>query len=262
MKSTPISSARVFLVGAGPGDPGLITLRGRDLIKQADVVVHDELASRALLAWAPPRADLVYVGKKAGQHHVPQAEIGRILVAHARAGHLVVRLKGGDPLVFGRGGEEAAALRDAGIPFEIVPGVTAAVGAAAITEIPLTHRGVSSAVLFVTGHECAEKTGTAVDWSAVAQLRCTVVVYMGLHAAASIVARLRSAGAADDLPVAIVSRATLPDQQVVTTALGSFAAKVAGREIPSPALIIIGEVVRQSPAAVASLAALVPVTAD
>lgn len=262
MSSTTIPSPHVALVGAGPGDPRLITLQGKELLEQAEVVIHDELANRALLDWAPAGAQIVYVGKRAGHHHVPQPEINRLLVAHARTGRRVVRLKGGDPLVFGRGGEEAAALRAAGIPFEIVPGVTAAVGVAASTEIPLTHRGVASAVLFVTGHECAEKAGTAVDWEAVARLRCTLVVYMGLKAARAIVERLRAAGADADLPVALVGRATLPDQQLLVATLGSFEAALLGREVPAPALLVIGEVVRQSPRAVAALAALAPVTAE
>ncbi len=262
MTSTTFSSARVFLVGAGPGDPRLITLRGRELLEQAEVVIHDELANRALLDWAPAGAELVYVGKRAGHHHADQAEINRLLVAHARTGRRIVRLKGGDPLVFGRGGEEAAALREAGIDFEIVPGVTAAVGVAATTAIPLTHRGVASAVLFVTGHECAEKSGTAVDWEAIARVRCTIVVYMGLKAARAIVARLLAAGADTDLPVALVSRATLPDQQVLVATLGGFEQQLLAREIPAPALLVIGEVVRQSPQAAITLAALAPSTVD
>jgi len=262
MPSTPFSSPRVSLVGAGPGDPKLITLRGRELIEQAEVIVHDELANRALLEWAPPGTEFIYVGKRAGHHHAAQLEIARILIAHARAGRRVVRLKGGDPLVFGRGGEEAEALRAAGIAFEIVPGVTAAVGAAAATEIPLTHRGVSSAVLFLTGHECAEKNGNSVDWAAVARLNCTMVVYMGLKAARTIVERLRAAGADAGLPVALVSRATLPDQQLLVATLDSFESELLTREVPSPALLIIGQVVRQSPTAVAALAALAPVTAE
>ena len=262
MTSTPFSSPRVFLVGAGPGDPRLITLRGKELIEQADVIIHDELANRALLAWARPLAEFVYVGKRAGHHHAQQAEINRILVAHARTGRQVVRLKGGDPLVFGRGGEEAAALREAGIAFEIVPGVTAAVGVAASTEIPLTHRGVASAVLFITGHECADKAGAGVDWDAVARVRCTMVVYMGLKAARAIVEHLRAAGADADLPVALVSRATLPDQQMLVATLGTFEIELLAREVPSPALLVIGEVVRQSPAAAAALAALAPATAE
>lgn len=248
-------------MGAGPGDPRLITLRGRELIEQADVVLHDELANRALLDWAPASAERIYVGKKAGQHHVPQDEIARILVAQARTGKRVVRLKGGDPFIFGRGGEEAEALREAGIPFEIVPGVTAAVGAGAATEIPLTHRGVSPAVLFVTGHECAEKKGAGVDWDAAAKLRSTIVVYMGLKAARSIVARLLEAGAATDLPIALISRATLPDQQLIVATLGTFETELAGREVPSPALLIIGDVVKQSPQAAAALASVAVLTA-
>ena len=262
MQSRPFSAPRVFLVGAGPGDPRLITLRGKELIEQADVIIHDELANRALLAWARPTAEIVYVGKRSGHHYAQQAEINRILVAHARTGRRVVRLKGGDPLVFGRGGEEAAALREAGIAFEIVPGVTAAVGVAASTEIPLTHRGVASAVLFITGHECADKTGAGVDWDAVARVRCTMVVYMGLKAARAIVERLRVAGAEADLPVALVSRATLPDQQMLVATLGTFETELLARDIPSPALLVIGEVVRQSPAAAAALAALAPATTE
>jgi uroporphyrin-III C-methyltransferase len=226
------------------------------------VIVHDELANRALLAWATQQAEIVYVGKRAGYHHAQQAEINRLLVAYARTGRMVVRLKGGDPLVFGRGGEEAEALREAGIPFEIVPGVTAAVGVAATTEIPLTHRGVSSAVLFVTGHECAEKNGAGIDWAAVARVNCTMVVYMGLKAARVIVERLRAAGADAELPVALVSRATLPDQQMIVATLGAFENELLAREVPSPALLIIGQVVRQSPTAAAALAALATLPAN
>ncbi|MFT3830497.1 MAG: uroporphyrinogen-III C-methyltransferase [Opitutaceae bacterium] len=262
MTSTTFSAPRVFLVGAGPGDPRLITLRGRELIAQAEVIIHDELANRTLLDWAAPEAEIVYAGKRAGHHHADQAEINRLLVAQARTGRLVVRLKGGDPLVFGRGGEEAAALREAGVAFEIVPGVTAAVGVAATTEIPLTHRGVSSAVLFVTGHECAEKSGTAVDWDAIARVRCTIVVYMGLKAARAIAARLLAAGADAELPVALVSRATLPDQQVLVATLGGFEQQLLAREVPSPALLVIGEVVRQNPQAAVALAALAPATTE
>ena len=153
-------------------------------------------------------------------------------------------------------------MREAGIGFEIVPGVTAAVGVAATTEIPLTHRGVSSAVLFITGHECAEKSGTGIDWDAVARVKCTMVVYMGLKAARTIVGRLRLAGAEADLPVALVSRATLPDQQVLVATLASFEQELLAREVPSPALLVIGEVVRQNPAAAAALAAMAPMAAE
>ena len=189
---------KVYLVGAGPGDPGLLTLKGRDALARADVVLHDHLASDAILGFAPPTAERIYVGKKKANHSMPQEEIARLKIGHARAGHVVVRLKGGDPLIFGRGGEEMEALVDAGIPYEIVPGVTAALGIAAYTGVPLTHRDHTSAVTFVTGHDPAQ-----IDWSRIGHAE-TLVIYMGLTAIGEISARLIAAGRSPATPAMAV----------------------------------------------------------
>lgn len=255
MSSTAISKGFVWLVGAGPGDPGLLTLRGRELLERAETVVYDELANRALLDFAPAAAERIYVGKKAGQHHLTQVEIARLLVAQARAGRRVVRLKGGDPLIFGRGGEEVETLRAAGIAYEIVPGVTAAAGAGATAEIPLTHRDDASAVIFVTGHECVGKRTPGLDWEAIVRTRATICIYMGLRQLPHLAHRLVHAGASPELPIAVVSRATRPDERVVVANLATIEMAAAEAEIPSPAILIIGDVVRRSPRAAAALAA-------
>ncbi len=239
-------AGRVTLVGAGPGAVDLITLRGRRALEEADVVVYDDLASVELLDFCPAAAVRIYVGKRAGRHCAAQEEIGAILVREARQDRHVVRLKGGDPLVFGRGGEEEQVLAEAGIPFEIVPGVTAAVAAGAVAGIPLTHRQHASAVVFVTGHECGEKSReTSVDWRALARTRATLCIYMGVRRLAEIAAELREGGLLGSTPVAVVANATLPDQSVQVGDLDSaeiLAAAVQGQ----PALIIVGEVVRFS----------------
>jgi uroporphyrin-III C-methyltransferase len=260
MSSTVISEGFVWLVGAGPGDPGLLTLRGRELLERADAVVYDELANRALLDFAPPAAERIYVGKKAEQHHRTQQEIARLLVAQARAGRRVVRLKGGDPLIFGRGGEEAEVLQAAGIGYEIVPGVTAAAGAGATTAIPLTHREDASAVIFVTGHECVGKRTAGLDWEAIVRTRATLCIYMGLRQLPHLAHRLVHAGAALELPIAVISRATWPDERMVVGTLGTIEGVAAEAVLPSPAILIVGEVVRRSPRAAAALAAMVPAT--
>jgi uroporphyrin-III C-methyltransferase len=232
-------------VGAGPGAADLLTLRGRDRLAAADVVVYDDLVAPETLALAPPAAERIYVGKRAGRHHLTQAEISRLLVALARTGRRVVRLKGGDPFVFGRGGEEAAELRAAGIPVDVVPGVTAAFGAAAESGVPLTHRAHASAVVFVTGHECAGKTSPGVDWAALVASRATLCIYMGARRAAALAQELRLAGASPDLPVAIIAHATLAAQQVTLTTLAGLAE--APQAAVSPSILIVGEVVRESP---------------
>ena len=234
---------RVTLVGAGPGAIDLITLRGQHSLMEADVVVYDDLANTELLDFCPPEATRIYIGKRAGKNCTSQEEIGEILVREAGQGRHIVRLKGGDPLIFGRGGEEARVLAEAGIPFELVPGVTAAAAAGAMAGIPLTQRGYASAVVFVTGHECHGKTPAAsVDWRALARTGATLCIYMGGRRLEVIAAELRAGGLAGSTPVAVVTRATLPDQTVRIADLD--AAATLTPEPGLPALIIVGEVVR------------------
>lgn len=234
MQDTEVGT--VYLVGAGPGDPGLITLRGAELLKRAGVVVHDALTNPALLEMAPRKAQRFDVGKRAGRPSPSQGSINRLLVGLARRHQVVVRLKGGDPFVFGRGGEEALALGESGVPFQVVPGVTSAVGALACAGIPLTHRGVAASVTFATGHRAqAERAETP--------LADTVVVFMGLGRIAEIAQRMIREGRASDTPVAVVDRGTLPGQRVVEGTLADIGDRVAAAELAGPALIVIGEVV-------------------
>ena len=211
-----------YLVGAGPGDPGLLTARAIELIASADVILHDRLIPSEALAHARADAEVVDVGKVGGGEQVPQRETTRLLVEHARAGRTVVRLKGGDPFVFGRGGEEAQALREAGCDYEVVPGVTAGVAASAYAGIPVTQRGLASAVAFVTGHEDPGKPETAVDWAALAAFPGTLVFYMGVRQLPRIAEQLVAAGRDPGEAAAIVERGTLPDQRVLRTTLSSL----------------------------------------
>lgn len=239
------AGGRVTLVGAGPGAADLITVRGQAALQQADVVVYDDLVNTDLLAHCPAEAKRIYVGKRAGVHYVPQEETSRILVEEARKGLHVVRLKGGDPLIFGRGGEEIAALTAAGIPSEVVPGVTAAIAAGASIGVPLTHREHASAVVFVTGHECAGKTAerATVDWAALAKTGATLCIYMGVRRLPDIAEKLQAGGLSGLTPVAVVANATLPTQALHVTTLA--AAPLLGETLKGqPALIIVGEVVR------------------
>lgn len=229
---------RVYLVGAGPGDPELITLKGRRVLEEAGCVLYDNLANEALLDLAPPGAERIYVGKKRAEHACSQDEISALMIARAREGRTVVRLKGGDPLIFGRGGEELETLADAGIPFEVVPGVTAALGIAAYTGVPLTHREHTSAVTFVTGHS-VEK----IDWARAGASE-TVVVFMGLTAIGAIARELIANGRAPDTPAMAVRWATRPDQQTIAGTLADLPARVAEAGMKPPATIVIGEVVR------------------
>ncbi len=233
---------RVLLVGAGPGDPGLITLRGVEALRMADAVVYDYLASPELLAHAPVEAERIYVGKKAGQHTLGQEEINALLVRLARAGQQVVRLKGGDPFVFGRGGEEAEALAAAGIPFEVVPGVSSAVAAPAYAGIPVTHRGVAASFAVVTGHEDPSKATNSIDWAALAGID-TLVFLMGVGNLASIVANLVAHGRAGDTPVALVQWGTLGTQRTVSGTLADIVERVRQAGISSPAVAVVGQVV-------------------
>jgi len=236
----PVAPGRVALVGAGPGDPDLLTLRALRALQTAEVVVHDRLIGAGILDLANPRAIRIDVGKAKGRHSLPQSGINALLAEHARAGRCVVRLKGGDPFVFGRGGEEMEYLRARGIPVEVVPGVTAAAGCAAAAGIPLTHRDYSSAVTFVSGHT---KSGTPdLDWPRLARSRQTLVVYMGLTAAGAIARALAAHGMDPATPVAVIENGTRPDQRVVAGTLATLERIVADNGIASPALIVIGEV--------------------
>jgi uroporphyrinogen III methyltransferase/synthase len=233
----------VYLVGAGPGDPGLLTRRGAALLRRAGVVVHDALVDARLLTLAPRHADRIDVGKRAGGHQTPQSVIDRLLVDAAARARVVVRLKGGDPFVFGRGGEEAIALSEAGVPFEVVPGVTAALGAAAYAGIPLTHRRVASQVTFMTGHEDPAHESSRIDWEHVAGGSGTLVIYMGLQNLRALAERLVRCGRAADTPAAVVGSATGPTERVVTAPLAQIADAAEHAQIAAPALIIVGDVV-------------------
>jgi len=237
-----MASGRVVLVGAGPGDPELITVKGLGWLRRAEVVVHDQLVSPCLLDEAPPRALRIFAGKRAGQHCLPQSAITALLVHHAEAGRLVVRLKGGDPFVFGRGGEEAAACAAAGIPCEVVPGVSSAVAVPAVAGIPVTHRGSASSFAVVTGHEDPDKPGGRVDWERLAGAVDTIVVLMGTAALPEIVRRLLAAGRDPATPAAVISRGTTADEAIVTGSLADIARRAA--HLPSPCTIVIGDVVR------------------
>jgi uroporphyrinogen III methyltransferase/synthase len=236
---------RVYLVGGGPGDPGLMTVRSLELIAIADAIFYDRLIPPGALAGAREDAELVYVGKQPGVPSVPQEEIGEKLIEAARAGKSVVRLKGGDPFVFGRGGEEGEALREAGIEFEVVPGITAGVAATAYAGIPVTHRDDASAVAFVTGHEDPEKEEAALDWGALARFPGTLVFYMGVKRLPENAAALIEAGRSAEEPAAAIERGTMAGQRTVTATLGTIAEAVAGEEVKAPALIVVGEVVRR-----------------
>jgi uroporphyrinogen III methyltransferase/synthase len=235
----------VYLVGAGPGDPGLMTARSLELIAAADAVFYDRLIPPGALDGARTDAELVYVGKQPGVPSVPQEEIGQRLVEAAQEGKSVVRLKGGDPFVFGRGGEESEALRQAGVEFEVVPGVTAGVAATAYAGIPVTHRDDASAVAFVTGHEDPEKEESALDWEALAHFPGTLIFYMGVKRLAENAAALIAAGRDPDEPAAAIERGTWPGQRTVSASLGTIADAVARDEVKAPALIVVGEVVRR-----------------
>ena len=233
----------VYLVGAGPGDPGLMTARSLELIGSADAIYYDRLIPPGALDGAREDAELVYVGKAPGKPSVPQEEIGERLIEAARAGKSVVRLKGGDPFVFGRGGEEGEALREAGVEFELVPGITAGVAASAYAGIPVTHRDDASAVAFVTGHEDPEKEESALDWEALARFPGTLVFYMGVKRLADNAAALIAAGRDADEPAAAVERGTMEGQRTVVATLGTLAEAVEREDIGAPALIVVGPVV-------------------
>ncbi len=235
----------VYLVGAGPGDPGLMTARSLQLIASVDAIYYDRLIPPGALAGAREDADLIYVGKAPGKPSVSQEEIGERLVEAARAGRSVVRLKGGDPFVFGRGGEEGEALREAGVEFEVVPGITAGVAATAYAGIPVTHRDDASAVAFVTGHEDPEKGESALDWEALARFPGTLVFYMGVKRLAENAAALIEAGRDPGEPAAAIERGTMDGQRTVVATLGTLSEAVEREGVGAPALIVVGKVVER-----------------
>jgi uroporphyrin-III C-methyltransferase len=235
------AAGRVALIGAGPGDAELITLKGARLLGQADAVVYDNLVGPDILDIARPGAERIFVGKTSGHHTLPQEDICRLLIDRARAGKFVARLKGGDPFVFGRGGEEVEALLTAGVPVEIVPGVTAALGAAASFGFPLTHRDHAQSCVFVTGHFKNHRVD--LDWTALARPGQTVVIYMGLAGIETISTRLQAAGMPGDTPAALIHRATWPGQRAYPGTLATLPEIARDRRVEPPALIVIGGVV-------------------
>jgi uroporphyrin-III C-methyltransferase len=233
---------RVSLVGAGPGDPELLTLRAYRRIVEADVVLYDNLVSPEVLALINPLAEKRYVGKKAAKHALPQSDVNQSLIDLARSGHRVVRLKGGDPFIFGRGGEEMEALLAASVSVEVIPGITAAIGCAAYAGIPLTHRDWAQSVTFATGH--LKQGLSELDWPALARPTQTVVFYMGMTAAAGIAEALMDHGRLPETPVAVIYHGTRPDQKVAITTLSALSETIKTETIKPPALLIVGDVVR------------------
>ncbi|MEM6251590.1 MAG: uroporphyrinogen-III C-methyltransferase [Cyanobacteria bacterium P01_D01_bin.156] len=234
---------KVYLVGAGPGDPGLLTLKAKGLLDHADVVIHDALVSPPILAMISARAQVIDAGKRRGRHSMAQTDITQLLIEQARNHAVVVRLKGGDPFVFGRGGEEMMGLLDAGIDVEVVPGITAGIAAPAYAGIPVTHRDYSSSVTFVTGHEAVGKYRPQVNWSAVAQGSETIVIYMGVHNLPNIVSELMAAGLSADTSIALVRWGTRPDQEELIGSLSTIVQQVEECQFQAPAIAIIGRVV-------------------
>ncbi|UBF27411.1 uroporphyrinogen-III C-methyltransferase [Kovacikia minuta CCNUW1] len=236
-------SGKVYLVGAGPGDPGLMTLKGKALLECADVVVYDALVSPQILGMINPEAEKINAGKRKGMHSLPQEEISQLLIQKAQSAAIVVRLKGGDPFIFGRGGEEMEELVQAGIPVEVVPGITSGIAAPAYAGIPLTHRAHSSSVTFVTGHEGAGKYRPAIDWGAIAHGSETIVVYMGIHNLPHIVEQLELAGLSPETPIALVRWGTRPDQEELIGTLATIVHQVEACQFGAPAIAVIGRVV-------------------
>ena len=241
----PHARGRVILVGAGPGDPGLLTVRAVEALKSADVVVHDGLIDPAVLDIAPADAHRISVAKQRSKHTLSQEAINALIVAHVKAGSIVVRLKGGDPFIFGRGGEEVEAVRTAGLPVEVIPGVSAALGCAAEAMLPLTHRDHSSAVSFVAG-QC--KGLADQNWSGLAGKGRTLVIYMGVATCPDIADKLMADGVAPDMPVAVLERGTLAGHRAIKTLLADLGPMVEREKVQSPAIIVVGDVVELSDA--------------
>ncbi len=241
-KGNPVVG-KVYLVGAGPGDPGLITVKGKTLLEHADVVVYDALVSESILAMINPLAERINAGKRRGNHSLLQSETTALLIAKAHEHAVVVRLKGGDPFVFGRGGEEMADLIQAGISVEVVPGITAGVAAPAYAGIPITHRDYGSSVTFVTGHEHAGKYQPQVNWQVIAQSSDTIVIYMGIHNLAYILEALQAGGRPLDTPIALIRWGTCPNQSELVGTFATILSQMVEVEFEAPAITVIGNVV-------------------
>ncbi|BAZ10095.1 uroporphyrin-III C-methyltransferase [Calothrix sp. NIES-4071] len=237
-------AGKVYLVGAGPGDPGLFTLKGKALLECADVVIYDALVSPEILAMINPQAEKINAGKRKGRHSLLQEETTQLMIEKARSNAIVVRLKGGDPFIFGRGGEEMEELIDAGVSVEVVPGMTSGIAAPAYAGIPLTHRLYSSSVTFVTGHEAAGKYRPAVNWQAIAHGSETIVIYMGIHNLAYIVDELVGAGLSKQTPIALVRWGTRSNQEELIGQLETIVEQVEKTKFEAPAIVVIGAVVQ------------------
>ncbi|MFC2066065.1 uroporphyrinogen-III C-methyltransferase, partial [Chloroflexota bacterium] len=238
-----MKTGKVYLVGAGPGDRGLITVKGLESLKKADVIIYDRLLDDRLFDLAAPTAERIYVGKAAGEHTKPQAEINQLLANKAKEGKTVVRLKGGDPFVLGRGGEEAEVLAQNNIPFEVVPGVTSAVAVPAYAGIPVTHRGLASSFAVITGHEDPNKGDSSINWEKLATGVDTLIFLMGMKNLPEIVSKLIEFGRSPDTPVAVIKEGTKPEQKTVTSSLNNIVARVKDNHLTPPAIIVVGEVV-------------------
>lgn len=234
---------KVYLVGAGPGDPGLLTVKGKTLLEQADVVIYDALVSPEILAIISPHAEKINAGKRRGRHSLPQTETTELLRIKAETNAIIVRLKGGDPFVFGRGGEEMADLVKAGVDVEVIPGITSGIAAPAYAGIPVTHRQYNSSVTFVTGHESTEKYRPTVNWQAIAQGSETIVIYMGVHNLPTIIPQLLIGGMTDDTPIAMIRWGTRPEQTQLISTLGEIVEQIRATEFQAPAIAVIGRVV-------------------
>lgn len=234
---------KVYLVGAGPGDPGLFTLKGKAILECADVVIYDALVSPEILAMINSQAEKINAGKRMGRHSLLQEETTQLLIEKARTQAVVVRLKGGDPFIFGRGGEEMEALVNAGIPVEVVPGITSGIAAPAYAGIPLTHRLYSSSVTFVTGHESVGKYRPQIQWQAIAQGSETIVIYMGIHNLPTIIENLLNAGLSQDTPIALVRWGTRSEQEELIGEVGTIVSQVESSGFTAPAIVVIGQVV-------------------
>ena len=243
-KSVNKKLEKVYLVGSGPGDLGLLTLKGLELIKKADVIIYDRLVSKTILKQIPSKTKKLYVGKSTGKHSVTQEKINELIVRESKQGKKVVRLKGGDPFIFGRGGEEAQSLFSASIPFEIVPGISSASAVPAYAGIPLTHRDYASSAAIVTGHESWAKKGSQVNWEGLANAVDTIVVLMGVSNLESIIKGIKKGGRHDDTPVAIIEDGTTRKQRVTIGKLSDIVEKARKSEVKSPAVIVIGDVVK------------------
>lgn len=242
-ESNPLPFGTVYLVGAGPGDPGLFTLKGKTLLETADCVIYDALVSPPILAMINPTAEKIHAGKRKGQHSLKQEDTTKLIIQKANQYDRIVRLKGGDPFIFGRGGEELEDLTKLGIPVEIVPGITSGIAAPAYAGIPLTHRNYSSSVTFVTGHESAEKYRPAINWNAIAQSAETLVIYMGIHNLPNILPKLITAGLSAETPIALIRWGTHPNQSQLVGTLKTILHQIEATQFTAPAIVVIGTIV-------------------